>query len=410
MKKIEEKKFVSQYNILKDMEIDPEEIASFVNPEFWCSYFPPIAQTDLKGFGVNVDFDRSFITTHLNPYYDRFVSWQFTKLKDGDYIKFGKRPTIYSVKDQQICADHDRAEGEGVNTQEYVIIKMKVLEVNGPLKEAGLEGKKVFLAAATLRPETTYGQTNCYVLPSGEYGAFEMKNDEIFICSERAANNMSYQSLTKTENEVSKIATFTGEQLLGLALEAPQSVYQKVYCLPMMNILMTKGTGVVTSVPSDSPDDYATLMDLKNKKELLKKFGLTEEMVAFDPVEIIKTAKYGNLTAVKLCEDFKIKSQNDKDLLAKAKEQAYNKGFYEGVMLVGNYKGEKVQDAKIKVKKDLIESGAACIYHEPDGLVVSRSGDECIVTYIDQWYLNYADEKWKERVANHVASNFKTNN
>ena len=52
----------------------------------------------------------------------------------------------------------------------------------------------------------------------------------------------------------------------------------------MMNILMNKGTGVVTSVPSDSPDDYATLMDLKNKKELLKKFSLTEEMVAFNPV------------------------------------------------------------------------------------------------------------------------------
>ena len=62
-------------------------------------------------------------------------------------------------------------------------------------------------------------------------------------------------------------------------------------------------------------------------------------------------------------------------MLAKAKEQAYNKGFYEGVMLVGNYKGDKVQDAKIKVKKDLIESGLASVYHEPDGLVMSRSGD-----------------------------------
>lgn len=134
LKKFEEKKIVPQYNILKEMDIDPKDIPSFVNPEFWCTYFPPIAQNDLKGFGVFVDFDRSFITTHLNPYYDRFVSWQFTKLKEGDYIKFGKRPTIYSVKDQQICADHDRAEGEGVNTQEYVIIKMKVLEVNGALK------------------------------------------------------------------------------------------------------------------------------------------------------------------------------------------------------------------------------------------------------------------------------------
>lgn len=117
LKKYEVKKIVPQYNIMKEMGIEANEIASFTNPEFWCTYFPPIAHRDLVNFGVDVDFDRSFITTHLNPYYDRFVSWQFTKLKEGDYIKFGKRPTIYSVKDQQICADHDRAEGEGVNTQ-----------------------------------------------------------------------------------------------------------------------------------------------------------------------------------------------------------------------------------------------------------------------------------------------------
>lgn len=44
-----------------------------------------------------------------------------------------------------------------------------------------------------------------------------------------------------------------------------------------------------------------------------------------------------------MCQDLKIKGQNDKDLLATAKELAYNKGFYEGVMLVGKYTGMKVQ-------------------------------------------------------------------
>ena len=31
-------------------------------------------------------------------------------------------------------------------------------------------------------------------------------------------------------------------------------------------LLLFVGTGIVTSVPSDSPDDYAALRDLKNKK------------------------------------------------------------------------------------------------------------------------------------------------
>ena len=30
----------------------------------------------------------------------------------------------------------------------------------------------MFLMAATLRPETMYGQTNCWVLPDGQYGAY----------------------------------------------------------------------------------------------------------------------------------------------------------------------------------------------------------------------------------------------
>lgn len=42
-----------------------------------------------------------------------------------------------------------------------------------------LNGRKVFLVAATLRPETMYGQTNCFALPSGVYGVYEMFNDEV---------------------------------------------------------------------------------------------------------------------------------------------------------------------------------------------------------------------------------------
>ena len=56
---------------------------------------------------------------------------------------------------------------------------------------------------------------------------------------------------------------------------------------------MNKGTGVVTSVPSDSPDDYATLRDLQQKKELRDKYKVTEDMVAFQPVPIIDIEGFG---------------------------------------------------------------------------------------------------------------------
>jgi leucyl-tRNA synthetase len=51
----------------------------------------------------------------------------------------------------------------------------------------------VFLMAATLRPETMYGQTNCWALPEGRYGAYRGLEGEVFIMSERSALNLSFQ-------------------------------------------------------------------------------------------------------------------------------------------------------------------------------------------------------------------------
>lgn len=218
----------------------------------------------MKDLGIHTDWRRSFITTVENPFYNAFVEWQFKTLKEAGKIKFGKRPTIYSELDGQPCADHDRSKGEGFGPQEYTLIKIEMLELPESLKQ--FEGKKVIMPAATLRPETMYGQTNCYVLPDGEYGAFEMVNDEIFICSERSAKNMAYQDLTKEPKKYPVLTTVKGKDLIGCKLKAPLAKYDFVYALPMETISMNKGTGIVTSVPSDSPDDWAALKDLQEKE------------------------------------------------------------------------------------------------------------------------------------------------
>lgn len=44
------------------------------------------------------------------------------------------------------------------------------------------------------------------------------------------------------------------------AVQSPHAQHDVVYVLPLLTILMNKGTGIVTSVPSDAPDDYAALM------------------------------------------------------------------------------------------------------------------------------------------------------
>jgi len=367
------------------------------------NFFPPQGQKDLKEFGLHSDFRRSFITTAENPYYDSFIRWQFHHLKENGKIKFGNRPTIFSELDGQPCADHDRSKGEGVAPQEYVGIKIQLLEFPESLNE--WKDKQVFLVAATLRPETMYGQTNCFILPEGEYGLFEMKTGEFFVISERAARNMAFQNLTKEEKKYPRLATFKGSEFIGLKLKAPLTSYEHVYALPLPTISMNKGTGIVTSVPSDSPDDFAMLRDLQTKQGLREKINVKEEwVVPFEPIPIIEIPGMGNLCAKHAVETLKIQSHKDADKLKQAKEQCYNEGFYKGIMITGLGEGKKVEEAKPIVKAHMIENNLAFVYFEPESEVVSRTQDQCIVALCDQWLLNYGEDQWREEVKTYVAS------
>jgi leucyl-tRNA synthetase len=135
-------------------------------------------------------------------------------------------------------------------------------------------------------------------------------------------------------------------------------------------------------------------MDLRKKAEFYK---IDPSWAAIDPVPVLTTPTYGDLTAQTLVQQLKIQSQKDVKQLAEAKELAYKEGFYNGTMLVGEFKGLSVQDAKPKVRESMIAQGLAFAYAEPEGLVVSRSGDECIVALMDQWYLDYGETEWRKQ-------------
>ncbi|KAJ9076614.1 cytosolic leucyl tRNA synthetase [Entomophthora muscae] len=387
-----------QFQIMQSLGIPKEDIVKFANSDHWLEYFPPHTISDVKALGCKVDWRRSFITTDANPFYDSFAKWQFRQLKALEKIKFGERYTIFSPLDSQPCMDHDRLSGEGVGPQEYTAIKIQVTNWAEQAQaivsaEAGFAGKRVYLIAATLRPETMYGQTNCYVGVNINYGAFQISEDEVYVCTEHALRNMAYQGITAEKGTAPKLATFSGKDLVGCRVKAPLSLYDEVYVLPMDNVLPNKGTGIVTSVPSDSPDDYATLQDLVKKAAYYN--ILPEWVVPFTPVPVISTPQYGDSIAVALCKELKINSQKDRDQLAQAKEIAYKEGFYNGTMLVGEHTGKSVQEAKPLVKALLIEQKFGFSYCEPEKVVFSRSGDECVVALCDQWYLDYGEEEWQ---------------
>nr|KYP67153.1 Leucyl-tRNA synthetase, cytoplasmic [Cajanus cajan] len=299
---------VYQWEILRSVGISDAEISKFQDPYKWLSYFPPLAVEDLKAFGLGCDWRRSFITTDMNPYFDSFVRWQMRKLKSMGKVVKDVRYTVFSPLDGQPCADHDRASGEGVQPQEYTIIKM----------------------------------------------------DEVFVVAHRAALNLAYQNHSRVPEKPSCLLELTGRDLIGLPLKSPLSVNEVIYALPMLSILMDKGTGVVTSVPSDAPDDYMALHDLKAKPAFREKYGVKDEWVM--PFEI----------------------------------QTYLKGFTEGTMIVGEFAGRKVQEAKPLIRNKLLETGQAIVYSEPEKRVMSRSGDECVVALTDQWYITYGESEWRK--------------
>ena len=394
-----------QFQVMLSQGVPLDDIHLFSDAQHWLHYFPQVWQKNLTEFGCAIDWRRSFVTTDANPYYDNFVRWQMRRLKALGKIQFGKRYTIYSPKDGQPCLDHDRQSGEGVLVQEYTALKCQVTKWSEKAEKdlAGVLPKdaKVYMVPATLRPETMYGQNLLFVSPKITYGLYKISDTELYFITPRAARNMAFQGIFPKWGEFPKVADLKGEDVIGSTVKAPLSKHDEVYVVPMDSIKEGKGTGVVTSVPSDSPDDYAMTLELAKKPEF---YGIKKEWVPTDPLPIIETPTYGSLSAPALVKKMKINSPKDTKALAEAKELVYKDGFYNGTMIYGEFKGKPVQEAKPLVRQALINSGEAIVYCEPDGLVISRSGDECVAAHLDQWFLTYgeADPAWRQDVLDHV--------
>lgn len=69
------------------------------------------------------------------------------------------------------------------------------------------------------------------------------------------------------------------------------------------------------------------------------------------------------MSAVTMCERLNIRSPKDTELLKKAKDEVYLKGFYEGVMLVGECAGMKVWTIIISSPCDPSHSGLRLCYY-----------------------------------------------
>ncbi|MBN2127376.1 MAG: class I tRNA ligase family protein, partial [Candidatus Diapherotrites archaeon] len=91
--------------------------------------------------------------------------------------------------------------------------------------------------------------------------------------------------------------------------------------------------------------------------------------------------------------------------LHEAKQEVYSTGFFKGTMLsiAGKYAGMKVQEAKEKVKEDLINSGKADLFFDFSEEVICRCGAKVVIKKIpDQWFINYSNEALTVKSKNHA--------
>ncbi len=368
-----------QLKIMEDMGIQANQISKFADPVYWTEFFPDEYIKDVTRFGCGIDWRRSFLTTSLNPIYNKFIEWQFRKLRDSGYVVLGEHPVVWCTKCNSPVSDHARIKGEGETPSEMTLLKFKF--------------EDCFIIAATLRPETVYGQTNMWVDADFEYVKVRVK-DETWIVSRECADKLS-----KQREDVEIVGEIWGAQMMGKTCIAP-GIKREILILPSEFCDPNKGTGLVTSVPSDAPDDWMGIYDLQRDEGLCRRWNLDcEEIKKIKPIPIIETPGWGDLPAVKICREMKIESQHDREKLNEAKKIIYKSGFYTGVMKdnCGEYAGMAVEEAKDKVKESLVKTGDADLMYELSGEVICRCLTPSIVKIVsNQWFIAYGDRKWKK--------------
>ncbi len=376
-------KDAKQLQTLRDFDVAEEDLAKFSDAQYWTTYFPPRYKTDFEKLGFSIDWRREFITTEA-PQYKAFIAWQFLKLKEKGYVRTGKFPVVWDPVDANPVGDHARSVGEGVVPQEFTLIKHKRSDGS-------------FLVTATLRPETILGVTNLFVHPEISYVLCKV-DDEEWIVSAECAEKLSYQ-----DKQVTILGDVLGSELIGQRVAEFSG--ENVLVLPAFFCDATKGTGMVHSVPTDSPDDYVALFELQQDAALCEQFGLSvKEVAAISLLPVLDTPGFGNSPAQKVCEEMKITSQKQAKEIQAAKEKIYKVSFYESTLndkyttkfFSKDYSSKPVVAVKDEIKAEIVASPLGDVFYELPEPVVSRSKNNCLVKIVaDQWFLAYGDVEWK---------------
>jgi leucyl-tRNA synthetase len=362
-----------------------EKVKELTDPAKIVSYFNEVYVNDYwKKFGFLCDWERFTSTT--NPDYEKFIQWQFKKLHQKELLTQKPYFATACVNCGPVAVDPsetDISKGGNAEKNEYTLLKF----------EFGDD----FIVAATLRPETVYGQTNLWVHPEETYVRVEVEGEN-WIMSQPAAEKLAFQ-----KDDVILKEDVPASELIGKTAIAP-GVEVEIPILPASFVDAQVASGIVTSVPSDAPFDYMALKTLQDDPELCQTYNLDpEDIRAIKLIPIIKSDGYGEFPAKEIVDKMQIHSLDDPKL-EEATKEIYKAGFHTGVMTetAKKFAGTRVPEAKELVKAELIEQGKADILHDLSEEVICRCGGKVVIKRIDdQWFIRYSDQKLTEQSKQH---------
>lgn len=95
---------------------------------------------------------------------------------------------------------------------------------------------------------------------------------------------MSYQEYFQNF-EKAILGEIMGVDLINCVVSSNLSFYKTFRILPLLSIKEDKGTGVVTSVPAEAPDDFVALQDVKTNKAFCAKYNIDmKDLESVEPV------------------------------------------------------------------------------------------------------------------------------
>jgi len=361
--------FINVYKIPK------EKLREFTDPLAMARYFHEEIKGGMKEIGFCIDWRREFTT--IDPTYNRFIEWQFQKLRQAGYITRGSHPVGWCPKDGNPVGQHDTVGDVEPEIVEFTVIKFKQNDW--------------VLPTATLRPETVFGVTNIWLNPKAKYVKASVDGEKWIISQE------SVTKLTHLNRRVTVSETFQGKNLIGKYAENP-ATRDKIPILPADFVDPKNATGVVMSVPGHAPYDLVALENIKKECSQLEEYGITPETIEYiRPISLIEVPGYSEIPASDVVQKMNIQQQTDPKLDDATKE-VYRHEFHRGKMKqnTGKYFGLTVAEAKEKVKQDLLSEGKATTMYELSKPVLCRCRTECIVKiFEDQWFIDYGKPEWK---------------